>query len=144
MILLKYKELFIKFIFCSILLVIVMLVLSKVFYKNYKTNFISNNITSKINYVDENTRIDVEYPRFNNDKINKIITDNLYAYIKEFKNNDGKKSLKIRYSLKKINNFVNVQYSIHNTLSSIKYDNVLLDTKKGVITYINSLYDEEY
>lgn len=144
MILLKYKELFIKFIFCSILLVIVMLVLSKVFYKKPKTDIITNNITSKIHYDDEITRIDVEYPRFNNDKINKIITDNLYAYIKDFKAHDGEKTLKIKYKLIEINNFVNVQYSINNTLSDIKHENILLDTKKGEIAYINSLYDEEY
>ena len=144
MILLKYKELFIKFIFCSILLIIVMLVLGKVFYKEPTTDDIINNKGSNINYVDDKTKVDVEYPRFDNDKINKIITDSLYSYVKDFRNNDVEKSLTIRYELYEIDGFVNVQYTIDNSLDDIKYNNMLLDLYKGEIAYITSIYDEDY
>ena len=146
MILLKYKDLFVKFIFCSMLLLIIMLVLGKVFYKgrdNSKTSYDSI-ITSNINYVDDKTSIDVEYPRFNNDKINKLITDSLYSYIKEFRKNEDNKSLNIRYDLYEIDNYVNVQYTISNSLDDVRYNNMLINVEKGELANITSLYDEEY
>lgn len=144
MILLKYKELFIKYVFCSILLVVVMMVLSKVFYKKPVMDSSNLYFTSNINYLDDKTKIDVEYPRFYNDKINKIITDNLYSYIKEFKTHDINKTLEIKYDLYHINNYVNIQYKIFNSIDNIKRDNILLDLNNSSIAYIGSIYDEEY
>ena len=143
MLLLKYRNLIIKFIICSIALIVVFLILSKVFYK--KPNDIKKNIiTSSIEYTDDKTSINVKYPRFNSDKINKIITDYLYSYIKDFRNNKKNKSLIMKYSLYYINDVVNIQFNIDNSLNNVKYYNMFIDLKKESITYISSIFDEEY
>ena len=143
MIFIKYKELFIKFIFCSIVLIILFLILSKLFYKK-PVDIKTNVVTSKIEYTDDNTVVNVEYPRFDNDRINKTITDYLYSYVRDFRNNKKNKSLNIKYDLVYIDDYVNVQYNIDNSLDDIMYYNMLFDLKKSEISYITSIYDENY
>ncbi len=144
MIIFDYKERVVKFIFCSILLIIVMLMLSKVFYVEENKLEYNEVVTSRINYKDDTTSIYAEYPRFNgNDEINKIISDNLYKYIREFKEYEASKALDITYNLFYIDNFVNIQYHIENTLNNIKNKNIFLDLNNNSISYITSIYDED-
>ena len=145
MIIFKYKERFIQFIIYSIVLILIMLALTKVFNIDVYTNNSSNNVvTSIINYKDDLTDIYVEYPRFNDDKINRIITDDLYKYIKDFKTNEVTKSLHISYKVHYVDKYVNIEYHIKNSLNNIKADNLLLNLDKKEIAYISNIYDEGY
>ena len=144
MIVFEYKERIVKFIFCSIVLILLMILLRNIFYVEENTLKYNEVVTSKIHFNDEVTSIYVEYPRFNgNDEVNKIISDNIYKYIREFKSNENNKALDITYNLFYIENFVNIQYHIENTLSNIKHKNLLIDLKNNTRSYITSIYDEE-
>ena len=81
MIILNYKnQLYKYFLYISVLLVSLFIIVN-VFYKEPVK--VSKEVkTSLIEYTDEVTEINVEYPRFKDDTINKITTDILYDYIK--------------------------------------------------------------
>ncbi len=145
MILFDNKEKIIKFIICINILLLILLVVKNLF-NNESYNERFNQIsTSTIKSEDKLTTIYVEYPRFNkNDEINKIITDMIYSYIKEFKNDNSTKSLDITYKTYYINNFINIVFHIENTLSNIKYKNIIIDLDNSKVSYISSLYDKDY
>ena len=83
--------------------------------------------TSYITYTDELTEVNVTYPRFKDDKITKIITDNIYCYVKDFRSYDKlNKTLDIKYDLYYFDNYVNVIFYIENTLTIIKNRNILI------------------
>ena len=93
MIILNYKnQLYKYFLYISVVLVSLFVIVN-VFYKE-PTKDLKDVKTSVITYKDEITEVNVEYPRFKDDKINKLITDIIYDYVKEFKKFDTiKKSL---------------------------------------------------
>ncbi len=145
MILIEYKEQVIKYIFCSIILIVIMFVLRKALYKEQSSAEVNEVITSNIVYKDATTNIDVEYPRFNeNNKVNTIVTSNIFKYIKNFKQIEGEKELKIKYDLYYIDNFVNIQYNVYNSVDPITNLNLFIDFDENEKAYISSIYDEEY
>ena len=145
MILFDNKEKIIKFIICINILLLILLVAKNLFNKednDKEYNYVS---TSLIKSEGDDTNIYVEYPRFNNnDDINKIVTDLIYNYVKDFKTSEEVKSLDISYKTYYVDNFVNITFHIENTLSNIKNKNILIDLRNNSISYITALYDKDY
>lgn len=144
MIILNYKnQLYKYFLYISALLVSLFVIVN-VFYK--EPIKVSKEVSdSIIEYKDDITEINVEYPRFKNDKINKIITDILYDYIKEFKKFDTiKKSLIMDYKLYYFEDYVNVTFTVENTIDKAKNKNILINIKNQELSYITNVYDKDY
>lgn len=143
MTLIDNKERILKFIICINVLLLVILVAKSLFTSknsNKDYNYVS---TSVIKNESENAKIYVEYPRFNNnDEVNKIITDIIYGYIKDFKNSESDKSLDITYKTYYIEDYVNITFHIEDTLSRIKNKNVLINLRTNQLSNITSLYDK--
>ena len=144
MIILNYKnQLYKYFLYISALLVTLFIIVN-VFYKEQAKD-LKDVKTSTITYKDELTEVNVEYPRFKDDKINKLITDIIYDYVKEFKKFDTvQKSLIMNYKLYYFDNYVNITFNIENTLEKAKNKNILLNLKNKEISYISSVYDKVY
>lgn len=143
MILLNYKDrLFRYFIYISVVFITLFVITTII---NLKPNKIDNEvITSNIVFNNETTQINVEYPRYKNDKLNKIITDNIYNYVKVFKENKENKILNITYEIYNFDNYSNIVFYIDNSISKEKNKNILLDLSKKEIAYISNIYDKEY
>ena len=144
MIILNYKnQLYKYFLYISVVLVSLFIIVN-VFYKE-PVKDLKEVKTSIITYKDEITEVNVEYPRFKDDKINKLITDIIYDYVKEFKKFDTiKKSLIMDYKLYYFDNYVNITFNIENTLEKAKNKNILLNLKNKELSYISNVYDKEY
>ena len=144
MILLNYKNNFLKYIIYMSCVFLVLLVVVNLMNVNEIKNK-EDTVSSSIVYNDDNNDINVIYPRFNNDDINNIITSYIYTYVKKFRLNSGSnKVLNIRYDLYYFNDYVNVVFNIDNSLSNIKYKNILLDFKNEKLAYISNLYEKDY
>lgn len=144
MILLNYKNNFLKYIIYMSCVFLVLLVVVNLMNVNEIKNE-EDVVSSSIVYNDDNNDINVIYPRFNNDDINNIITSYIYTYIKKFRLNSGSnKVLNIKYDLYYFNDYVNVVFNIDNSLSNIKYKNILLDFKNEKLAYISNLYEKDY
>ncbi len=144
MILLNYKNNFLKYIIYMSCVFLVLLVVVNLMNVNEIRNE-EDAVSSSIVYNDDNNDINVIYPRFNNDDINSIITSYIYTYVKKFRLNSGSnKVLNIRYDLYYFNDYVNVVFNIDNSLSNIKYKNILLDFKNEKLAYISNLYEKDY
>lgn len=144
MILLNYKNNFLKYIIYMSCVFLVLLIVVNLMNVNEIKNK-EDAISSSIVYNDDNNDINVIYPRFNNDDINNIITSYIYTYVKKFRLNSGSnKVLNIRYDLYYFNDYVNVVFNIDNSLSNIKYKNILLDFKNEKLAYISNLYEKDY
>lgn len=143
MILLNYKDrLFRYFIYISVVFITLFVITTII---NLNPNKIDNDvITSNIVFNNETTQINVEYPRYKNDKLNKIITDNIYNYVKAFKENKENKILNITYEIYNFDNYSNIVFYIDNSISKEKNKNILLDLSKKEIAYISNIYDKEY
>lgn len=133
-----------KFIIYISILFIILFVATKLLGTGKTIN--NNNVTTSIiSDNNENYTIYVEYPRFNSDKINSIITNIIYSYIKEFKNNkDNIKVLDITYDLYYFKDYVNITFHLENTLTNIKNLNILIDLKNEKMEYISNIYDQDY
>lgn len=136
-----YKDRIFVYLMCMSFLFLCLLVSVKLFYKEDKNND-NTIVTSKIEYKDGITNINVDYPRFKNDKINSIVTDILYSYIKDFKSNEENKNLEIKYNLYYINDYLNIMFDINNSLSKVKNKNIIINLKDNKLAYITNLYDE--
>lgn len=144
MILLNYKNNFLKYIIYMSCVFLVLLVVVNLMNVNEIKNE-DDAVSSSIVYNDDNNDINVIYPRFNNDDINNIITSYIYTYVKKFRLNSGSnKVLNIKYDLYYFNDYVNVVFNIDNSLSNIKYKNILLDFKNEKLAYISNLYEKDY
>lgn len=144
MILLNYKNNFLKYIIYMSCVFLVLLVVVNLMNVNEIKNE-EDAVSSSIIYNDDNNDINVIYPRFNNDDINNIITSYIYTYVKKFRLNSGSnKVLNIKYDLYYFNDYVNVVFNIDNSLSNIKYKNILLDFKNEKLAYISNLYEKDY
>ena len=144
MILLNYKNNFIKYIIYMSAVFISLFVIVNVCSK-YEQKKDENVISSYITYTDELTEINVSYPRFKEDKINKIVSENIYSYVKNFKSYDKlNKSLNIDYDLYYFDNYLNIVYNIEDSLTKIKNKNILIDLKNKKLAYISNLYDKDY
>lgn len=124
MMLLRLKNNFLKYVIymsCVFLLLFVIVNVSNI----KETGENEEITTSYITYTDELTEVNVTYPRFKDDKITKIITDNIYSYVKDFRSYDKlNKTLDIKYDLYYFDNYVNVMFYIENTLTIIKNRNI--------------------
>ena len=136
----------IKFLSCIFILFFVLLIIVKLFSKEENIPLLNEekSNTSLIEYNDDLTSIHVEYPRFDSDEVNGIITNILYSYIKDFKTNQNNKVLDMTYELYNYKDFVNITFHIENTLNNIKNKNILIDIKNNKLSYISSLFDPEY
>lgn len=144
MILLNYKNNFLKYIiYMSCVFLVLLVVVNLMNVNEIKSE--DDAVSSSIVYNDDNNDINVIYPRFNNDDINNIITSYIYTYVKKFRLNSGSnKVLNIKYDLYYFNDYVNVVFNIDNSLSNIKYKNILLDFKNEKLAYISNLYEKDY
>ena len=144
MMLLRFKNNFLKYVIymsCVFLLLFVIVNVSNV----NETKEIEEVTTSYITYTDELTEVNVMYPRFKEDKITNIITENIYSYVKEFRSYDKlNKILDIKYDLYYFDDYVNVVFYIENTLTPIKNKNILIDLKNQKLAYISNIYDKDY
>lgn len=144
MMLLRLKNNFLKYVIymsCVFLLLFVIVNVSNI----KETGENEEITTSYITYTDELTEVNVTYPRFKDDKITKIITDNIYSYVKDFRSYDKlNKTLDIKYDLYYFDNYVNVIFYIENTLTIIKNRNILIDLKDKKLAYISNIYDKDY
>ncbi len=121
----KYKANFILFLISiSILFILLFLIVNKI--DRVKSNENKYPYTSIIDYSDSTTKIYVEYPRYNNDKFNSIITNFIYSYIKEFKKNSKNKHLYINYTIDNTNENIDIMFYINNSLSNTKYKNIII------------------
>ncbi len=144
MIIINYKNNFLKYIIYMSCVFLVLLVVVNLMNVNEIKNE-EDAVSSSIVYNDDNNDINVIYPRFNNDDINNIITSYIYTYVKKFRLNSGSnKVLNIKYDLYYFNDYVNVVFNIDNSLSNIKYKNILLDFKNEKLAYISNLYEKDY
>ena len=99
---------------------------------------------STITYKDDVSDINFEYPRFTNDDINKIITDYVYAYVKEFKEFDMiNKVLDVSYNLYYFEGYVNIVFNIENSIDKIKYKNILINLEDSHLAYISNIYNRD-
>ena len=111
MILLNYKDnLFKYFIYISIVFVTLFVITTFI---NLDSNKNNNEVEmSNIVFNNETTQINVEYPRYKNDKINKIITDSVYNYVKTFKESKENKVLNVTYNIYNFDNYSNIVFYI--------------------------------
>ena len=139
----------VKFIICVILLFICIYLAKLSFYKEKIK--IDNPIdieVIKTNIYDEtdNYIVNVYYPKYKDTTLNKIVTDWLYRYIKDFKENsaNNKSSLEINYTLYNINNYSNIFFDISNSLNEKdKRKSILINLKDKKLSLITELYNEE-
>ena len=113
MIIIKYKNNLIKYILSITILMIFLLLIKKLNIENNdKEELYTKSI---IEYKNQNTDIYVEYPRFNNENIDSIITNIIYNDVNEFKSNNNKKTLNISYNVYNIDDYVNISFNISNS-----------------------------
>ncbi len=140
----KYQKYLLRYLlYISILLVFLSIFTS--LFKSNKPSLKTSIINSNINYINDKTIIDVNYPRLKNDKIDKIIANYIYEYVKTFRLLKSKnKNLKIDYQIYYIDHYMNIVFLINNTESNIKYKNLLFDLKSNKLCYISNLFDKEF
>ncbi len=100
--------------------------------------------TDSITDSNEKYNINVNYPRFKDDNCTKIITDYIYSYVKDFKSNENlSKKLSIDYELYYYDKYVNIVFSIDNSISNDKYHNIIIDLDNKKEATIIDLYGNE-
>lgn len=134
-----------KYVACISILLFSMHIIVTFFYQE-PIDYIEQVETSTITHEDEMSLINVEYPRFQDDDINKIITDDIYAYVKKFKEFDTvHKELDMSYTLYFIDGYLNILYHVENTLyPNIKTKNLIVDLEEKKMAYISNIYDKDY
>lgn len=139
----------IKFIICVILLFLCIYLAKLSFYKEIESKYEALDIeVIKTNIHDEesNYLIDVYYPKYKDTELNKIVTDWLYNYIKDFKEKaiEEKSRLEINYTLYNKNGYSNIFFDINNSID--KKDlrkSILINLKEKRLSLITELYNEE-
>ncbi len=142
----------IKFIICIVLLFVILLFAKIIFINQYNGIFsYDNNSYKKREIIDEsdNYNIHVLYPKFNNLNINNIISDYVFNYIKDFKEDVEEKNresniLAMNYKLSFIDEYLNIFFSINNSLNeNDKYKNILINLNDYKISKITELYNKD-
>ena len=143
MFLLDNKNQIIRYlIYISVLLIILYLIVNV--FSSETIKFKSSIVSSNIKFNDENTSINVTYPRFKDDRVDKIISDYIYEYVKEFKQIEDIKTLNIDYEIFYKDNYANIVFYINDSTNNIKYKNILIDLNTKNLSYITYIYDKEY
>lgn len=133
-----------RYIICMFFLFSFLKIISNLYLNEYSENKLSSFI-EKTSIIDENNNIEVYFPRFKDGKINKIITDYIYGYVKVYKKSDSKnKILKINYEINSFNEYINVVFYINNSLSTIKNHNILINTKNKSCESVTKIVNEEF
>ncbi len=139
----------IKFIICVILLFLCLYLAKLSFYKEKKEFGRPLDIeVIKTNIYDEEDKylIDVYYPKYKDVELNKIVTNWLYNYIKDFKEKslEEKSRLEINYTLYNIGNYTNIFFDINNSLNkNDQRKSILINLKEKRLALITELYNEE-
>ena len=137
-----------KYLICMSLLFLSIFLARLSFYKEIKLEEPIDISVTKTNIYseDENFIVDVYYPKFKDADLNKIITNWLYPYIKDFKENvsDPNSKLKINYIFYNLNGYANIFFEIENSIN--KNDirkSLLINLKDKKLSLITELYNEE-
>ena len=139
----------VKFIICVILLFLCIYLARLSFYKETEKKDTTLDIyVTKTNIYDEgdNYIIDVYYPKYKDTELNKIVTDWLYNYIKDFKEKtaEEKSRLEINYTLYNVNGYSNIFFDISNSLNrNDQRKSILINLKEKRLSLITELYNEE-
>ncbi len=143
----------IKFFVCISFTLICLFLAKQIFSNYYSYNVFSydNSTYEKREILDHDDyyKISVSYPKFNNSKINKIISNYIFDYVKEFKekakdNSILMNTLNINYTLTFIENYLNVFFKIENSLDiNNNSKNILINLKDYKASNITDLYDKE-
>lgn len=139
----------IKFIICVILLFLCLYLAKLSFYKDKKEidrpldiEVIKTNIHDE----EDNYLIDVYYPKYKDTELNKIVTNWLYNYIKDFKEKslEEKSRLEINYTLYNVGSYTNIFFDINNSLNkNDQRKSILINLKEKKLSLITELYNEE-
>lgn len=139
----------VKFIICVILLFLCVYLARLSFYKEKKEIETPLDIeVIKTNIHDEGDKylIDVYYPKYKDTELNKIVTNWLYNYIKDFKEKslDKESRLEINYTLYNVGGYTNIFFDINNSLNvSNERKSILINLKEKKLALITELYNEE-
>ena len=140
----KYKNnIYFFLLYISLLFVI----LSLVVHINYndKSSLKASIFNSNINYKNETTLVDVNYPRLKDEKINELILNYIYEYVKKFRlSKKINKKLIIDYELYYYNEYINVVFKINNSIDNVKYKNILINKNTKKLSYITNLFDKTF
>lgn len=138
----------VKYLMCSLFVFALLFIARLIFVKEDALTlqpdriYIKNNIYTET----ENELIDVDYPKFKDEKVNQVITNWVYRYIKEFKENSKDKEsnkLEINYSLYFKDNYVNILFDINNSLKPKDiYKSMLINLPKATLSDITEVYDK--
>ena len=144
MILLNYRNNFYRFfIYISLVLVALFVIVNTLYTEPIKIK--SFLIDSTITYNDDITDIEVHYPRFKDDKMDKIISNYIFDYVKYFKSFDQiKKSLNIEYDIYYVKEYINVVFKINSTIDKNKYKNIIINIETKELSYISNIFEKEF
>ncbi len=140
----------IKYFIC-IVLILSLLSLLKILLNDYNFEYIKNNNDKLekrlISAESNNYKMLVYYPKFHNTKIDNIIADYVYDYIKGFKEEAKKQEytaiLIINYNISFIGDYLNIYFNVFNNLNyNDKNKSILINTKEYKIARITDLYGE--
>lgn len=138
----KRKQLIIYIILISIVFIVLFLI--RTFVSGEDFHRYRSVTKSTISYKDDVSNINFEYPRFTNDDINKVITDYVYNYVKEFKDFDMiDKVLDVSYNLYYFDGYVNIVFNIENSIDKIKNKNLLINLETCKLSYISNIYNRD-
>lgn len=136
-----------KYTICVTLLFLFVFLVRLCFYEEENIEDVNDISVTKTNIhsEEENYIIDVYYPKFKDSILNKIITDWLYPYIKEFKENAIENSkLDINYNLYNIDGYVNIFFEIENSINETDHrKSILINLKDKKLSLITELFNEE-
>lgn len=120
------------FLLCNLYLIIYLI--------SAKVSF-GNNKDKKFSYIKIGNYIEVYYPLFDSDKINNIIQEDIYKYVRGFKKDrEADDFLMINYEICYKDEFANVVYHINNKY----YRNIIIDLKREKRSYITNVFDKEF
>ena len=140
----KYQNNLLRFfIYISLLLAMVSILANT--FKSNTPSLKKSLVNSTINYKDEDNLVNVNYPRLKNNKIDKIISNYIYDYVRKFRLlKEKNKKLTINYEIYHINNYINIVFLIDNNYDKIKFKNFIFNTSTNSLSYITNLFDKKF
>lgn len=137
----KKQDTYFQFFLCIISLLLVLILFRIVYIASgviEEVGVDTSITTEQISVNNEDYNIDVEYPKFKNIYVKKIITNYVFDYVYQFKESNkrlGKtnSSLKIDYDITFFNNYLIIYFDIENSLDSSRINkSIIVDTKESV------------
>lgn len=143
-----------KYFICITLTLICLFLIREIFLNNYTYDAFKydNSTYEKREIIDKNKYYDikVQYPKFTNTRINKIISDYVFDYVKDFKGNAKindtlMNTLIINYNLSFLNNHLNIFFKINNSLDlKNNTKSILISLEDYKLSTITEVYEEEF